>query len=76
MGIFHKIKENHILLMVLTCVVPLLAVTIAVWFFDFQSKWLFWLALAFCMISHLWMMKSMHQGNNGGDKKSKEGGCH
>ena len=60
MTFFQKLKENHLLLMALTCVVPLVAIFIGVYYFGIESKYLWWVAIGICMISHIFMMKSMH----------------
>ncbi|MBS3113383.1 hypothetical protein J4418_04850 [Candidatus Woesearchaeota archaeon] len=70
MSLLQKIKENHWLLMTLTCILPFLILAILIYVFDIRSSWLVWTALAICIGSHLWMMGSMHNHD------SKGGKCH
>ncbi len=79
-----ELKENHLILMVLTCVLPLVSIFIGVYYFGIEGKYLWWVAIGICMISHLFMMKTMH-GNHtkkeidSQDKtqnKEQRGNCH
>lgn len=67
---FEKIKHNHVLMMVLCCVVPLILVYAAVYYFGLSKSYLFWTVLILCPLMHFFMMKSIHN-----DEKGK-GGCH
>ncbi len=60
-------------MMVVCCVVPIMVVLAAVYFFGLSKSYLFWTVALICPLSHLFMMKSMHNGT--GDKKQK-GDCH
>ncbi len=67
-----KLKRNHLLLMVICCVIPLLLVAGAVYFLGWSKSYLFWTVLLLCPITHYFMMKNMH-----GDKKDEENQkCH
>lgn len=68
----EKIKHNHILMMIICCVAPIAIMLAAVYFFGLSKSYLFWTVVLVCPISHLFMMKSMHDDSG---KKSK-GGCH
>lgn len=84
----EKIKQSHMLMMVLCCVVPLAGLAAAVYFFGLSKTYLVWFAALLCPIMHIFMMRDMHkehkedtdtsdknQGVKAQDKKAK-GGCH
>jgi len=63
-------KDNHWAVMILTCIVPFAVLAVLIFAFKVKSVWLTWIALAICLGSHVWMMKSMHKHD------AKGGGCH
>lgn len=79
---FKRIKHNHGLMMVLCCLVPLLLLYGAVYFFGLSKSYLYWFAILLCPLMHFWMMKDMHKHGKGQDEgQNKEhdkegGGCH
>ena len=77
---FNKIKQNHWLMMIICCIVPLIILIVAVYIFGLSSKYLFWLVLLLCPIMHYFMMKDMHKGHSGENKDIKKDGrnkkCH
>ena len=66
-----KLKSNHVLLMVLCCAVPLIALAGATYFFGLSKSYLFWAAVLICPLSHLFLTRWMH-GEHSKDKE-KEG---
>ena len=81
MGLWQKVKENHMLMMLICCGIPLIGIVIARYVFNYNSSYLIWAALAVCMGSHFFMMKNMHANHNHGEedrgkKKKIKGGCH
>ncbi|MBI2548189.1 hypothetical protein HYW21_02460 [Candidatus Woesearchaeota archaeon] len=66
MGLWQQIKNNHLVLMMVTCILPFAVLAILMFGFGIQSKWFTFIALGVCLGSHLWMMKSMHQQKEGG----------
>ena len=74
-----KIKHNHLLMMVICCLIPLILLVVAVKLFGLSRSYLFWAVLLLCPLSHYFMMKSMHNKSaheNSGKNNEKEGGCH
>ncbi len=69
--VFRKIKQNHWLMMIICCGVPLILLIIAIYFFGLDNKYLFWGILLLCPILHYFMMKDMHKKH--GDEKEMEG---
>ena len=60
---FRKIKENHSLMMILCCVIPLIIAGI-LYYFGFKTYALIAVMLL-CPILHYFMMNNMH-GKHGG----------
>ena len=79
---WEKIRHNHLLMMVVCCIVPLGIVFLFVTFLGISRNYLVWTALIMCPLSHYFLMKGMHGG--GKDNKetkdhgenNKEGKCH
>ncbi len=78
-------KENHWVLMLLTCVLPLVMVFVVTFYFGVNARWLVWVALGICMLSHVLMMRQMHGGSSESSsepkpamdqEKKQGGGCH
>lgn len=70
MGLWQNIRNNHWALMALTCIMPFAILAILIFVFDVRSRWIGWTAIAICLGSHMWMMKSTHK------KHSNGGGYH
>lgn len=69
-------KKNHMLLMLLCCLVPI-AGLIAITIFKLPiSNLLFWAMVLICPISMFFMMKSMFQENNSANHKESSPNCH
>lgn len=82
---FKKIRQNHLLMMILCCAVPLAIVFGAVYWFGAPRSYLYWLVLLLCPLMHFFMMKDMHKTHGAHkehaesanqEKPMKKGGCH
>ena len=81
MRLWKKIKENHMAMMLICCGVPLIGILVARYIFNYDSKYLVWIALAICIGSHFFMMKDMHSSHNHAENKEEKkiksrGDCH
>ncbi len=74
-SIIGKIKNNHFLMMIVCCGMPLLLLLAGVYFFGLSKAYLFWFMILLCPLMHYFMMKDMHKDKGGKNKKEK-GGCH
>lgn len=83
--IYKTIKNNHLLLMLVCCLVPLAILYFAVSYFGVKQNYLYLFIILLCPIMHIFMMHNMHKGHDGHDdeksnKKNNEnytkGGCH
>ncbi len=78
-NIFGRIRQNHWLMMIVCCGIPLIILILAIYFFGLDNKYLFWFILLLCPILHYFMMRDMHgehsdeKGvkNKGGNKEGK-----
>ena len=68
----NKIKNNHALMMVICCALPLVVLFVAVRYMNLTNSYLYWFILLLCPLSHYFMMKHMHKDH----KNKKGGGCH
>ena len=72
-GLYRKIRHNHLLMMVICCVAPLILLIGATYLFGISRSYLYWSILLLCPLMHFFMMKDMHKKEG----KSDEGGkCH
>lgn len=72
-GELDKLRQNHALMMVICCSLPLILLVAAVYFFGLGESYLFWAILLLCPIMHYFMMKDMHKKTS--DKK-EDNKCH
>ncbi len=72
MTIFDKIKENHILMMIICGAIPLIILFVAVRYFKIGNSYWYWLILLLCPLSHIIMMKYMHQDHEKDTHKDTE----
>jgi len=59
--LIKKFRQNHSLMMLICCGVPLLLLIISIYFFGLSKNYLLWLILLLCPIMHYFMMKDMHK---------------
>ncbi|HII16565.1 TPA: hypothetical protein HA361_01505 [Candidatus Woesearchaeota archaeon] len=65
--------SNHLLLMALCCIAPILIAALAVYAFGLNRSYLAWAALIGCMLMHVFMIKGCHKEEEAGmNKNSKE----
>ena len=69
-------KKNHMLLMLLCCLVPIIGLFAITIFKLPLSNVLFWAMVLICPISMFFMMKSMFQDNNSTNPKENAPNCH
>jgi len=62
MEVWETIKHNHIAHLIIFCLLPLLAIFIAIQFFGAPRTYLIWLVLLICPLSHFLMMRK-HEGH-------------
>ena len=72
MGWFEKLKQNHLLLMVICCGLPLIVLLVLIYGFGIRNTYITWAAILLCPLSHIFLMK-MHKSGKEGDKGGK---CH
>ncbi len=70
--LFNKIKQNHWLMMIICCAIPLVLLVILIYFFDLKNKYLFWFILFLCPIIHYFMMRDMHKKHISKEDKEME----
>ena len=70
----EKLKHNHMLLMALACIVPMVILFLAIQYLGLSRSYLYWFLLLLCPLMHLFMMKDMHKGHQG--KEGEKKGCH
>lgn len=56
-NLLEKIRHNHMLLMIVCCVVPIAIVFIGITFLSWGNKWLTYGILLLCPLAHIFMMK-------------------
>ncbi|MEK6954399.1 MAG: DUF2933 domain-containing protein [Candidatus Micrarchaeota archaeon] len=61
---WNSLKNNHMLLMVLCCLIPLVLIFGAS-YFGLNLRNYSWLILLLCPLFMMWMMKDMHGGHAG-----------
>lgn len=72
-NIFNKIKENHWLMMILCCAIPLIIA--GVLFYLGFKKYAILAVMLLCPVLHYFMMRDMHKKHkNGSEERDKK--CH
>lgn len=56
-GIWQKIKQNHLLLMIICCLVPLVLIIGLLSFFKERADSWIWLIFLLCPLMHIFMMR-------------------
>jgi hypothetical protein len=60
MTVANKLVSNHFIIMIVSCVVPLVLILSIVNFVDVEKSGLFWLFILLCPLMHLFMMRKHH----------------
>ena len=74
-SLWNKIKHNHLLMMIICCVVPIALILAAANIWGFGSRKIFWLFLILCPLMHYLMMKEFHKKDHKKDGPA-QGKCH
>lgn len=74
--VIEKLKENHALVMVVCCLVPIAVVYAGVTYLGWSRNILLWGMLLLCPLSHILLMRghSGHGGHEGHDTQHEENG--
>ncbi len=59
----QKIKNNHWLVMLLCCAIPIILLMTLASFFKIDNKYLLWSLILLCPIIHYFVMKDMHKNH-------------
>lgn len=63
-SIFAKIKQNHSLMMILCCGIPLVGI-MALSSLGILGSWGYYALILICPLGHIFMMRGMHSGHAG-----------
>jgi len=61
-SLFLKIKQNHIMAMVLCCAIPIIGI-LALSAFGVLGSWAYFLVILLCPLGHIFMMRGMHSSH-------------
>ena len=61
-SIFEKVKQNHFLVMVLCCAIPLISIW-ALSSLDVLGSWGYYALFLICPLGHILMMRGMNHGD-------------
>jgi hypothetical protein len=61
-SLFLKIKQNHLLAMVLCCAIPIVGI-LALFASGVLASWAYFLVILLCPIGHIFMMRGMHSSH-------------
>jgi len=61
-AIFAKIKQNHLLAMVLCCAIPIVGI-LALSAAGVLGSWAYFLMILLCPLGHIFMMRGMHSSH-------------
>ena len=62
--LFQKIKQNHLLGMILCCAIPLIGI-LALSYLGILGSWGYYAMLLLCPVAHIFMMRGMHSQSQG-----------
>lgn len=68
-SMWHKIKQNHLLLMVVCCLIPVVAIAGGIFLLKGGSEYWVWFILLLYPLLHVWMMKGHEHGNKTNKKR-------
>ena len=60
--IFAKLKQNHALMMILCCGIPLIGI-MALSSLGILGSWGYYALILLCPLGHVFMMRGMHSGH-------------
>lgn len=61
-SIFTKIKQNHLLAMILCCAIPIVGI-LALSFLGVLGSWAYIALILLCPLGHILMMRGMHSNS-------------
>ncbi|MEK7653645.1 MAG: DUF2933 domain-containing protein, partial [Patescibacteria group bacterium] len=70
--IWQKLKQNHLLLMILCCLAPLILIAGVILLFGADKNYWFWLIILLCPLLHILMMRGYKHGEAGGKESGQE----
>lgn len=62
-SIFAKIKQNHALMMILCCGIPIVGI-MALSSLGVLGSWGYFALILICPLGHIFMMRGMHSGHS------------
>lgn len=62
--IWQKIKQNHLLMMVLCCLIPIVLIIGFFSLFENSSNYWIWLIILLCLLMHIFMMRKHGHDNS------------
>ena len=68
---FRKIKQNHLLAMILCCAIPLVAIYV-LWSMGVVGSWGYYALLLLCPLGHLFLMRGMMNHSDHHDAMAPE----
>jgi len=68
---WQKIKQNHLLMMALCCLIPIILIIGLLSLFEGSSKYWTWLIILLCPLMHIFMMRGHKNDDSCGRKTSK-----
>ena len=69
--IIQKIKQNHFLLMIVCCLIPVVLIFGLLSIFKASGNYLFWAIILLCPLLHIFMMRG-HKHNNPREREKSE----
>jgi len=61
-SIFTKIKQNHLLAMILCCAIPIVGI-LTLSFLGVLGSWAYFALILLCPLGHILMMRGMHSNS-------------
>jgi hypothetical protein len=68
--IITKIKQNHLLAMVLCCAIPIVGI-LALSAFGVLGSWAYMLMILLCPLGHIFMMRGMHSSHSDSNTRTE-----
>lgn len=58
MSLWTKLKQNHLLMIVLCCILPLAIILLAIQYFSLSRNYAWWAVLLLCPLTHYFMHRN------------------
>ena len=72
----NKIRHNHLVMMLICCLVPLAVLVVAINFFGVSRSYLTWAIFLLCPLLHFIMMRDIHKSESKDGKSEDKKSCH